>query len=135
MRPRPGNWCQLLADPRRLLLHQVAFGDHDPCTVGGREEFEDRQALVLVVKPLANGNDSDAVDGGGRPLRRRIEPSERLDHITDEFQPHRFGIARREDVDDATADGERTVFVDRIGSSEPGVDQQVGKGLRIDLRT
>ena len=41
--------------------------------------------------------------------------------------PDRLGIGRRKDVDDAAANGESAVLVDRILAGESGVDQQVGK--------
>ena len=41
--------------------------------------------------------------GARRSLRGRVEPAQRLDHVADELDAHRLGVAGREDVDDAAA--------------------------------
>ena len=41
-----------------------------------------------------------------QPLGARVVAAQRLDHVADEFDPHRFGICRGEQIDDASADGE-----------------------------
>ena len=89
--------------------------------------------LVFVVEPLANGHDRDLVDGAGRPLRRRIEAAQRLDHVADELEPHRLDVAGGKHIDDAAADGERAVLVDRVLAREAGVNEQIGERLRVDF--
>ena len=89
---------------------------------------------MLVVEPFADRDDDDLIGGAGGTLRRRIEPAQRLDHVADELEADRLGIAGRKDVDDAAADREGAVLVDGIFASEAGVDEQVGQRLRIDLR-
>ena len=90
-------------------------------------------AAPVVVEPLADRHDQELIGRAGRPLRRRIEPPQRFDHVADELDADRLGVAGREDVDDAAADRERAVLVDRILAREAGVDEQVGEILRLDL--
>ena len=57
-----------------------------------------------------------------------------LDHVADELDADRLGIAGGKNVDDAAADSEGAVLVDWILAREAGIDEQVGQLLRIDFR-
>ena len=70
----------------------------------------------------------------GRSLRRGIEASQALDGVADELDADRLGVGRGKHVDDAAADGEGAVLVDRIFAGEAGIHEQVRQSLRLDLR-
>ena len=67
------------------------------------------------------------IGGAGRSLVAGSNRRSDLDHVADELDAHRLGVAGREHVDDAAANGERAVLVDRILAREAGVDEQVGE--------
>ena len=76
------------------------------------QEIDD--ANQLVIESLAGWNDMDLIRGTGRPLRRRIEASQALHDVADELDADRLGVGRRKHVNDAAANGERAVLVNRV---------------------
>ena len=113
-------------------VHLVALGHDDPRRLRAREVVEQRRAAV-PVEDVAQRHDADLIGRRNRSLRRRIVGTQRLDRVADEFEPHRMGLAGREDVDDASADGELAVLVGRILAGEAGVDEQLGEIQRRDV--
>ena len=102
-----------------------------------RSDTRRRRRVILTRRrrrrTARDGNDHHLIGRAGRALCCRVEAAQRLDHVADELDADRFGIGRRKHVDDAAADGERAVLVDRILAREAGIDQQVGQGVRLDL--
>ena len=76
----------------------------------------------------------DLIGRARRSLRRRIEASQAFHGVADELDADRLGVSRRKHVDDAAANGEGAVFVNRILARKARVDEQVGQSLRLDLR-
>src|SRR5258705_12452382 len=87
------------------------------------------------VELLTYRDDQQLISRTGRSLCRGIESTQRFDHVSDEFQPDRFCIACRKNVDNATTDGKGTVLLDGILAGEARVDEEVREVLRIDLRS
>ena len=58
---------------------------------------------------------------------------DRLDRVAGEVEPERLGASGREDVDDAAADAELAVGIDRVLAREAGVDQQRRQRVGIDF--
>ena len=113
--------CSTCSYSDTTTLDAASTGSRDTETVA---RIADRRR---VVESFADGNDEDLIGRAGRSLRRRIEPSQRLDHVADELDAHRLGVGRRKHIDDAAANREGAVLVDRILASEPGVDEQIGQ--------
>jgi len=70
-----------------------------------------------------HGDDGYGVQHLDGPLAVGIEGAERLDGVTEELHPDRVGQLRREDVQDAAADGELAGLGDRVFGGVARVDQ------------
>ena len=125
---------ELLANLPDLLLDLLALGHDDPRAMGGRQEVKDRQSLVVVVESFAHRHDRHLIDGAGGALRRWIESAQRLDHVADELQADRLAVAGGKHIEDAAADRERAMLVNRVRPGEAGIDEQIRQRLRIDFR-
>ena len=79
------------------------------------------------------GTELNVIDRARGPLRRRIEPPQRLDHVTHELHANRSGVRGRKDIHDASPDCEGTVLVDGILAREPAVHEQIRQSLGFDL--
>ena len=66
----------------------------------------DERRLAQVGPPLDSGIDDGAVDRMQRPLGEGRERAHLLDLVAVELDPERLAARRREDVDEAAADGE-----------------------------
>jgi hypothetical protein len=67
-------------------------------------------------------------------LSRRIESTQRLDHVANEFQPHWLGVAGGKHINDAAADCERAVLINGVSPCEPCINEEIRQCLRIDFR-
>ena len=103
---------ELFANLQRLLLHLFVLGDDEMKTPRRGQEID--EANQLVIESLAGRHDMDLVRRTGRPLRRRIEAAQTLHGVADELDADRLGVSRRKHVDDAAANGERAVLVNRV---------------------
>ena len=89
--------------------------------------------LIIRRQELAKRRDGHLIDGFLRPLRGGVVPADRLDDVADELEPDRLRLGRRKEVDDAAADAELAVLVDRVAWREPGVGQALAEVVRRDL--
>ena len=71
-----------------------------------------RSDVVEVEPPLGRRVDRDLVDRMQRALRERRERADALDLVAEELDAERLAAGRREDVDDAAADGELAALLD-----------------------
>ena len=125
---------ELVADLARLLLDLFVLGHDDVEAVRRARKSSTGTSSLVVVEPFAHRNDNELIGRAGGSLRRRVEPAQRLDHVADELDAHRFGSRRGKYVDDAAANREGAVLVYGILTSEARVDEQVGESLGLDLR-
>jgi hypothetical protein len=123
----------LIAQLARMLGHLRIFRQQQltPCAEPRKSTTDTR--IGLVVEALAHGNDDDLVGGTRRSLCGRIESAQCLHHVANEFDAYRFDVGGGKDVDDAAADGEGAVLVDRVFTSEAGIDEEIGQPLRVDF--
>jgi hypothetical protein len=73
---------------------------------------------------IAEGNDTQLIDGFEGSLSTGIVGSQRLDGVTDEFEADRFQLPGGVDVENPSPDCEFAVFVRRIFAAETRVNQQ-----------
>ena len=118
-----------------LLLDESILRDDQTHPVRGAQSIDRPAQVIVVIESFANGDDQELIGGSRRSLRGRVEAPERFDHVADELNPHRFGIAGREHVEDAAANREGAMLVYWILTSEARVDEQVGETQRLDLRS
>ena len=123
---------QLFQQLRRLGVDFVPLGDDDVRVAREREIVEERGAAIVAEDVLQRNHDKP-IHGRRRSLRRRIVGPHRLDGVAGELQPDRQRFTGGKDVDDAAADGELAVFIDRIFTREPGIDQQFGQIGGVDV--
>ena len=76
--------------------------------------------LDQVETPLRGGIDRARLDGMQRALRERRERADRLHLVAEELDAKRLASGRREDVDDAAANGELTAVVDPLDALVAG---------------
>ena len=112
----------------------VLFRHGDARVFRARQVVECRRPPV-VLQDVAQRYDRDLVDRRDRALSGRVVGAERLDRVTDEFEPDRMRLAGRKDVDDAAADCELAVLVGRIFAAEAGINEQFGEIGRRDVLT
>jgi len=124
---------ELVANLLRLFPDLLFLRDHKPQATRRREELEQRNRILLFVKPLAHGHDEQLIGCAGRTLCRWIEAPQRFDHVPHELDAHRFGVTRREYVDNAATNRKRAVLLDRILSRKARINEKVRKVLWIDL--
>ena len=80
-----------------------------------------------------SGTTLEPIGRDDRALRGGSESSNRLDRVADEFEARGQVVAGREDVDDAAADAELAVLVDRVFARESRVDERSGEAMRVDV--
>src|SRR5262245_19535265 len=125
---------ELGANLLRLFPNLLLLGDHKAQTTRRGEELEQRNRILLFVKSLAHGHDEQLIGCAGGTLCRWIEAPQRFDHIPHELDAHRFGVTRREYVDDAATNRKRAMLLDRILTRKAGINEKVRKVLWVDLR-
>jgi hypothetical protein len=126
---RPGA----LVDFLRLVDEQPRA--RPPRVVGKRRRTVGAPGIVGAIQrqQFSLGQDADAVERGRRSLRRRVEPANRLDDVADELEPDRLAVAGGKDVDDAAAQAELPMLVDRIFRRKPCRGQPTGQVARRNL--
>ena len=112
---------QDLGEARRLLpllgrLHRRQLG----------------QLAVLDVE-LGRRRELDPLGVAERALGEGREPAHRLDLVAEELDPHRPLLGRREDVEDAAAQGELAALLDLLDALVAGRDEVAGDRLEVDL--
>src|SRR4030095_4266892 len=115
---------ELVASLLRLFPDLLLLGNDNPQPTRRGEEFKQRNRIRIFVESLAHGYDQHLVGRTRRALCRRLEATQRFDHIAHELQSHRFCITGREYVDDAATNREGTVLLDRILTRKSRIDEQ-----------
>ncbi len=90
-----------------------------------RPAFQDPGAGGL----LAHRDDLNRVGRGDRALALHVEGPQRFEPIAEKLEPHRVVEVRREDVEDAAADGEFARLGDRVVFHVPGLAQELAGEL------
>ena len=124
---RPNLFDQL----RRLRGHLFLFAHDERQIAIVRQVIEERGRSGF----LGQRNDGRLIDRFDRALGRRVVPPDRLDVVADELDANRVVGAGREPVDDAAADAELAVLVDRILAREAGVGEQIAEHDRIEIHS
>ena len=124
---------ELVPDLSRLLLDLLVLRHDDANTARRPKKIDHRHGGPVVVEPLADRNDQKLVGRAGGSLCRRVEPPQRFDHVADKLDACRLEVAGREDVDDAAANRERPVLLNRVFASEPRIHEKVREILGLDL--
>ena len=99
--------------------------------------------LLDEVEPSLGGRvDRAGLDRVQRALGERRERADRLHLVAEELDAQRLAAGRREDVDEAAADGELPAVVDPLDALVPGerellrraLDALLGTGLQLERR-
>ncbi len=90
------------------------------------------QLAVLGVE-LGRRRQLDPLGVAERALGEGREPAHRLDLVAEQLDPHGPFLGRREDVEDAAADGELAALLDLLDAFVAGPDQVLGDGPELDL--
>ena len=116
-RPDPAHLVRLPDEVRRPVerRHEVV-GDAAAASSSSSRE----RRLDEVEAPLGRRVDQRRVDRVQRALRERREGADRLDLVAEELDPERLAAGRREDVDDAAADGELAALLDLLDALVAG---------------
>ena len=88
-----------------------------------------KRRLDQVEPPLGGRVDDRALDLVQRALREGRERAHRLDLVAEELDSQRLAPGRREDVDQAAANGEVAALLGAVDPLVPGQRQQLGKRL------
>ncbi len=93
------------------VLHREQLGD-----VGRRLFFErgDLGQLTVLLGQLRRGGNLDLLGVSQRALGERGEPPQRLNLVAKQLHPDGAVFGRREDVEEATADGELASILDLV---------------------
>ena len=82
---------------------------------------------------LGRGRQLDPLGVAQRALGEGREPAHRLDLVAEQLDPHRALLGRREDVEDAAADGELAALLDLLDPLVAGGDEVAGDRAEVDL--
>ena len=82
---------------------------------------------------LGGGGQLDPLRLAQRALGEGREPAHRLDLVAEQLDPHRPLLGRREDVEDAAADGELAPLLDLVDPLVAGRDEVVAERAEVDL--
>ena len=119
-----------LVDQSGGLSRSVLFFNNDErqIAIGRKVVKEGRRARFLGQR-----NDRGLIERLNRALRGRIVPPDRFDGLADELDANRIVGPCGKKIDDAAANAEFAVLVDRILAGEAGVGQKVSQhdGIQI----
>ena len=90
--------------------------------------------LAVLDVELGRRRELDPLGVAERALGEGREPAHRLDLVAEELDPHRPLLGRREDVEDAAAQGELAALLDLLDALVAGRDEVAGDRLEVDLR-
>ena len=89
--------------------------------------------LAVLDVELGGRRELDPLGVAERALGEGREPAHRLDLVAEELDPHGALLGRREDVEDAAAQGELAALLDLLDALVAGRDQVAGDRLEVDL--
>ena len=92
-------------------------------------------AYVIGEQQLAARRRPDAFDRLQRALVRDREGADLVDLVAEELHPQRVLLGRREDVDDAAADGELAALLDEVDAGVRRTREPADDILELDLLT
>ena len=110
--------------------------EHDrPCRCArdSRTPSRDRSGVIGVVEQLLQRHDRCLIEAPRSIAASRVVGADRLDRVADELEPDGSRGAGRIEVDDAAADAELAVLVDRILARVAGLGEQIAEVDRRDV--
>ena len=110
---RTSSGCQTKSGARSIGGDEIA-GIDDARLRPSSSQLCARSGSMLSLRRSAAGIDPRVGDRVQRPLREGRERAHLLDLVPEQLDPQRLPPGRREDVDDAAADGELAALVDAV---------------------
>ena len=92
-----------------------------------------RLGIDALAAPLGGGVDARLRDGVQRPLGEGRERAHLLDLVSEQLHAQRLASGRREDVDDASANGELAALVDPVDALVAGARKGPGEAVEAGL--
>ena len=86
----------------------------------------------LVQQNLAHRLELEGLEVAFASLSQRVEAADALHYVAEQIETHRPIQPRREDVDQATANGIFSRFHHRLGPAVAVLDEEIGQRLKLD---
>jgi len=137
--PTASSLLVALGDLRELFFYPrldlVRFGPDEDRPPADAEVLEERHPRPGVADDVAQGKDSEAIDGRHRALGVDGVSTDGLDRVANQLDARGQIVAGREDVDHPAADAELAVLLHGVLVREARVHQRPRELVHVDVPT